>query len=110
MNQSYPRRLIRLPAVRDRTGLSRAAIYAAISAGTFPRQVKTGERSVAWVEDEIDTFVEMLVTKRDAKHTGGAPSLRLENGKVCSTMSDNRDNSRSALDYSTSLNPRMRQN
>ena len=45
--------LIRLPEVRKITGLSRAGIYKAMTAGTFPTQIPIGDRAVAWIEDEI---------------------------------------------------------
>jgi prophage regulatory protein len=49
--------LLRLPAVRARTGLSRSAIYALIADNEFPRQIALGIRSVAWVEAEIDRWL-----------------------------------------------------
>jgi prophage regulatory protein len=54
--------LIRLPEVLKITGLSRAGIYKAMAAGTFPTQIPIGDRAVAWLEDEIfewrDTRIE----------------------------------------------------
>jgi len=46
--QDRPVRLIRLPEVKARVGLSRSSIYLKISEGTFPPPVKLGVRSVAW--------------------------------------------------------------
>ena len=51
------RKLLRLPAVMERTGLSRSAIHALMKRGLFPRSVRIGARAVAWVEDEIDHFI-----------------------------------------------------
>lgn len=50
-------RLLRLPAVRDRTGLSTATIYRRQGEGTFPRSVRIGSNAVAWYESDIDAFV-----------------------------------------------------
>ena len=54
--------LIRLPEVLRITGLSRAGVYKAIAAGTFPTQIPIGDRAVAWLEDEVfewrDTRIE----------------------------------------------------
>ena len=50
-------KLIRLPEVKNRTGLSRASIYLFISKGTFPKQYRLGERSVAWIEKEIQDWI-----------------------------------------------------
>ena len=49
--------LLRLPAVRARTGLSRSSIYARVAAGTFPRPVAIGARAVAWPSDVIDAWI-----------------------------------------------------
>ncbi|MDC9622482.1 AlpA family transcriptional regulator [Xenorhabdus sp. XENO-7] len=48
---------IRLPEVQRRTGYSKAWIYKLISDGTFPKQVKIGPRSVAFIESEIDDWI-----------------------------------------------------
>jgi len=46
-------RLIRLPAVKEITGLSRSSIYVRIKEGRFPAQVSFGDQAVRWVEDEV---------------------------------------------------------
>jgi prophage regulatory protein len=55
--QDRPTRLIRLPEVKGRVGLSRSSIYLRIAAGTFPRPVRLGEKSVAWSEAAIDSWI-----------------------------------------------------
>ena len=57
-------RLIRLPAVKEITGLSRSTIYADPE---FPRSVKIGERAVAWVEDEIREWIDQRIAQRTAR-------------------------------------------
>ena len=52
------RRIVRLRAVRDRTGLSRSTLYKLEGQGQFPHRVSLGERSVGWYEDEISAWVE----------------------------------------------------
>lgn len=59
-------RLIRLPEVIRRTSKSRSAIYAAMARGEFPRQVKLGPLSAAWVEAEVDAWVAEMIATRDA--------------------------------------------
>ena len=49
--------LLRLPAVRDRTGLSTSTINRREAAGTFPRRVRIGENSVAWYLSDVESFV-----------------------------------------------------
>lgn len=49
--------LLRMARVRERTGLSPATIYRREAAGTFPKRVVIGARSVAWYESDISDFV-----------------------------------------------------
>lgn len=55
-------RLLRLDAVKEITGLSRSTIYADPN---FPRPVKIGERAVAWVEVEIQEWVNARIAERE---------------------------------------------
>lgn len=48
-----PKKFLRLPAVMAMVGIKRTAIYARIGAGTFPKPIQIGTRSVAWDEDEL---------------------------------------------------------
>ena len=45
--------ILRLPAVKQRTGLGRSTIYSRIALGKFPRPIRLSERCVGWLEDEI---------------------------------------------------------
>ena len=49
--------ILRLPAVKARTGLSRSTIYLRISEGRFPKPVSLGGRAVGWVEAEVDDWL-----------------------------------------------------
>ena len=49
--------LLRLQQVMDRTGLGRSSIYAMASKGEFPKPIKIGLRSSAWLENEIRDWV-----------------------------------------------------
>ncbi|MBM4208525.1 MAG: AlpA family phage regulatory protein [Gammaproteobacteria bacterium] len=62
--------MLKLKAVKEMTGLSRSTLYAYIEMGKFPRQVKLGERCVAWVEEEVATWLEARITERDASNSG----------------------------------------
>jgi prophage regulatory protein len=44
---------MRLPAVKERTGLKETTIYKGISEGTFPPSIPLSERCVGWREDQI---------------------------------------------------------
>lgn len=54
--------------MKEMTGLSRSTIYSWITAGRFPAPVKLGPRSVAWVKEEIEAWVNSRIAesrKRD---------------------------------------------
>jgi prophage regulatory protein len=51
-------KILRLPAVKAFTGLSRSTIYLRISKGTFPKPRSLGARAVGWYEKEINDWVE----------------------------------------------------
>jgi prophage regulatory protein len=56
-------KLIRLPAVQERVGMGRTAVYELIKAGKFPRPVKIGAAS-AWIDIEITRWIEQLAADR----------------------------------------------
>lgn len=56
-------KLIRLPEVKRRTGFGKTWIYTLIKSGTFPSQVKTGVRAVAFIESEIDAWIEKVIAE-----------------------------------------------
>jgi prophage regulatory protein len=51
-------RILRLPQVKERTGLGRSSIYAGVKNGTFPAPVQLGERAVGWLASSIDSWVQ----------------------------------------------------
>ena len=53
--------ILRLLAVKARTGLSRSTIYLRISQGTFPKPVSLGARAVGWVEAEVQEWVQRQI-------------------------------------------------
>ena len=53
--------ILRLPAVKARTGLSRSTIYLRISEGSFPKPVSLGSRAVGWVESEINDWLDQQI-------------------------------------------------
>ncbi|WP_446471113.1 helix-turn-helix transcriptional regulator [Xenorhabdus stockiae] len=55
--------LIRLPEVQRRTGYSKAWIYRLIADEKFPKQVKIGTRSVAFIESEIDGWIDQRISE-----------------------------------------------
>ena len=50
-------KILRLPDVKSRTGLSRSSIYLKIKEGSFPAPISLGKRSVGWIETEIQEWL-----------------------------------------------------
>ncbi len=50
--------ILRLPAVKAQTGLSRSTIYLRISNEEFPRPISLGGRAVGWLESDINDWLD----------------------------------------------------
>ena len=59
-------RLLRISDVCARIGIHRSNVYRLVAAGKFPRPITIGERSSAWLSDEIDAWLAQRVAERDA--------------------------------------------
>lgn len=53
--------ILRLPAVKAKTGLSRSTIYLRVADGTFPKPVSLGSRAVGWLESEVEAWLQLRV-------------------------------------------------
>jgi|TARA_B110000881_G_scaffold55926_1_gene47726 prophage regulatory protein len=68
-------RFIRLPEVLSRTGFGRTSIYRKMEDGSFPKSLKLGgppkdpnefdSRAIAWIEEEVDQWIESKIEDRD---------------------------------------------
>lgn len=63
--------ILRLPAVKARTGLSRSTIYLRMSKGDFPTTISLGGRAVGWLESEINDWISRHI-EASSKSTQGA--------------------------------------
>ena len=54
-------RFLRREEVERRTGYSCSSIYRFMSEGTFPRSIKIGARACAWLEVEVDEWIDMKI-------------------------------------------------
>ena len=61
-------RILRLPEVKQITGLGRSTIYARVSAGDFPKPFNISARSVGWSSSSIQQWVASCI----AASRGGA--------------------------------------
>lgn len=53
--------LIRMAALRKRTGHSHSGAYLAMKKGLLPSSIRIGEKQVAWIEHEIDAIVKARI-------------------------------------------------
>lgn len=60
-------RILRMPAVMRRVGLSRSSIYSHQRRGDFPRSVPLGPRAVGFVEHEIEAWIAGACGKRSER-------------------------------------------
>ena len=77
--KSPQKRFIRLPEVISRTGYGRTSIYRKMEDGSFPKCIKLGgppkdpiafdSRAIAWIEDEVDQWIESRIEERDSWHS-----------------------------------------
>ncbi|NJC36434.1 prophage regulatory protein [Xanthomonas arboricola] len=57
-------RLLRLPDVLDRVGMSKSTLYSRIRDKTFPQPLHLGTSSV-WVESEVTDWINDQIASRD---------------------------------------------
>ena len=82
------KRFIRLPEVLTRTGYGRTTIYRKMEDGSFPRSVKLGgppvdpeafdSRAVAWIENEVEQWIDSRIEERDLGSTDVPPRQNIE--------------------------------
>lgn len=53
--------ILRLPRVKECTGLGRTSIYAGVKNGTFPAPVRLGERAVGWLASSVEAWIQSRV-------------------------------------------------
>lgn len=64
MSQTTAPKLIKRPAVQELTQVSRSSLYLMMSKGEFPKPIKLGSKSVAWLESEIFDWVNARIALR----------------------------------------------
>lgn len=58
-------RIIRLPEVKNLTGISRSQIYELIKNNKFLKQINLGARAVGWVESVVQEWIQQRIVDRD---------------------------------------------
>lgn len=65
--EKYMKKILRLKAVQDSTGLSRSTIYLMMRAGVFPKSISLGLRSVGWLEADIQSWIDSRVSSSQSQ-------------------------------------------
>ena len=62
--------VLRRKQVESITGLSRSSIYSKMEIGTFPKPIKLSERSVGWLDSEVQDWLKSRVaeTRKEESH------------------------------------------
>ena len=70
--------ILRLPAVKTRTGLSRSTIYLRVAEGRFPKPISLGARAVGWVDAEVEAWLagQIELSRRTQGERSLAPEVR----------------------------------
>lgn len=61
------KKLIKKNEVLLTCGISTSTLYRLIKSGQFPQAVKTSERAVAWIENEVAEWIETRIFERDSQ-------------------------------------------
>ena len=74
--------ILRLPAVKARTGLSRSSIYLRIAQDRFPKPISLGDRAVGWVESDIQAWLQQRINatreSEDVNHRAYRSTISVE--------------------------------
>ena len=62
--------ILRLPKVKQLTGLSRSTIYLRMSEGTFPQHISLGSRAVGWLRSEVADWMEQRILESRGSELG----------------------------------------
>ncbi|MFL9797379.1 AlpA family transcriptional regulator [Vibrio cyclitrophicus] len=62
-----PMRFLKLKEVMQKTALSRSAIYRKMNDNNFPQSINLGDRAVAWVDSEVEDWMEACLGEREVR-------------------------------------------
>jgi prophage regulatory protein len=58
--------VLRLPVVKEATGVGRTFILDGVKKGTFPAPIRLGPRAVGWLESDVQKWIAEQAKKREA--------------------------------------------
>lgn len=76
-----PDTLLRLPAVKAATGLSRSTIYERVRAGTLPAPIPLGEHAVGWLASEVGAWIQRRVVEARSNSNPDGPTAAAPPGR-----------------------------
>ncbi|NOG32473.1 AlpA family transcriptional regulator [Halomonas sp. TBZ9] len=65
-NETQYQQLLRRNTVLERCGMSTSTLYRLMDQQQFPQPVRIGGRAVAWVESEINEWIEKRIEERNS--------------------------------------------
>jgi prophage regulatory protein len=63
-----PRPMSKIAAVQAKTLLSASSVYRLMSRGEFPQSVKLGDNLSAWLDEDVDRWLEDRIASRVSDH------------------------------------------
>ncbi len=60
------KKFIRLPEVKNKTGLSRSSIYLRMSNAEFPQSISLGGRAIGWLNADIEQWLDERIAASKA--------------------------------------------
>lgn len=63
--EGMPVRLLRTKAIEQMTGFSRTEIYNRVKKNIFPKPLRLGHRSLAWVASDVEEWIKRLAREAD---------------------------------------------
>ena len=64
MRLNMSKKILRLPQLMSKTGLARSTIYLLLKQGAMPKSINLGQRSVGWLESDIDAWIDSKIQSR----------------------------------------------
>ena len=84
-------KVMKLHEVVGTTGVARSTLYKMIAQGTFPEPIQLGQRSVGWIESEVQSWIKSKIEQ--SRGSPSSPSARTNTNQV-SYFEEGRDHDR----------------
>jgi len=62
-------KILRCKEIENKISLKKSTIYAMIQNGLFPGPIKLNQKSVGWIESEVDEWLNQRAMERDSTLT-----------------------------------------